>query len=147
MIEQDDNLAAIHDFSEARVLLIDSNRDVATLTEKFLLRKGFMVTAYTDPMLALAHFSADHEYSLVLIEANMSDMDGFDVASRIKKIDPKSKVLLMTSSILEHMSESQKESKVDGLIEKPVRLSSIADHVEEFLRSFENGKAARTYHR
>ena len=114
-------------------MLIDDNRDAATLIERFLFRKGFAVTAYTDPALALAHFSSDQAYDLVLSDVKMPVLDGFEVASRIKKINPKVKVLLMTSFYENEWQRTFKKSGADGIIEKPLRLASVVDEVEQFL--------------
>jgi CheY-like chemotaxis protein len=124
-----------------RILLIDENRDVATLIEKFLLRKGFAVTAYIDPRLAIAHFSSDQAYDLVLSDIRMPELDGFGVVRRIKKINPKMKVLLMTSSYEREWHQSLEESGADGIIEKPPRLAFIVDEVEQFIIAADNDAA------
>jgi CheY-like chemotaxis protein len=132
-----------NDFVEHRILLIDDNRDAATLIEKFLLRRGFAVTAYTDPTLAIAHFSSDQAYDLVLSDIRMPELDGFEVARRIKKINPKAKILLMTSFYGHELHRTLEESGADGIIEKPLRLASVVDEVEQFIFAAEKD-AART---
>jgi CheY-like chemotaxis protein len=119
-------------------LLIDDNRDVAALVEKFFLRKGFAVTAYTDPGLAIAHSTSDQAYDLVLSDIRMPELDGFGVARRIKKINPKMKVLLMTSFYEREWHQSLEESGADGVIEKHLRLASIVGEVEQFIIDADN---------
>ena len=133
--------------SEKRILVIDDNRDTATIIEKVLLHKGFSVSAYTDPTLAVAHYSTDNDYELVLVDTEMPVLSGYQVSRRIKKINPNSKVLLMKSHYEHESDESLSWSEADGIIEKPVRLVRMADIIEDFIRSSSNDQILRTrYH-
>lgn len=51
---------------EKSILLMDANRDNASVLETMLVRAGFLVTAYTNPVLAATHFSTNPSYDLVL---------------------------------------------------------------------------------
>jgi CheY-like chemotaxis protein len=115
---------------ERRILVIDDERDIATIIEKYLSRKGFVVTAYVDPELALAHFSIEQqEYDLVLCDINMPKLNGFAVAHRIKKRNPKTKVVLMTAMLQDEWRREKIPDDIDAIIDKPVRLSSLAEQV------------------
>lgn len=140
------NIADHASSTEIQILLVDDDRDAATLIERFLLRRGFFVTAFTDPSLALAHLSSNRYYNLLLTDVRMPKINGFEVARIAKSINPQIQVLLITSSPIEYFNAELKKSKADGIIEKPTKLSSVPDMILKFVLASELKKTIASSH-
>jgi CheY-like chemotaxis protein len=84
----------------ARVLVADDNKDGAdTLAELFALEGHEVEVAYDGAaaMAAGAKFSAD----LALIDINMPEADGYEVARHMRAISPSTFMVAMTGSAYE----------------------------------------------
>ena len=79
----------------SRVLVVDDNKDLADSVVTLLRMAGYEVrAAYTGPTgLALARTYRPH---VVLLDIGLPDMDGFEVARRIRQ-DPKLKEVLLVA--------------------------------------------------
>jgi two-component system, OmpR family, response regulator ChvI len=80
-----------------RVLLVDDEPDVVYLVKKSLERNGFVVDAYTDPLLALQNFKGG-VYSLLLLDIKMPRINGIEFFRRVEKEDDKVKVCFFSAS-------------------------------------------------
>jgi CheY-like chemotaxis protein len=58
---------------------------------------GYVVDAFTDPVVALDHFRANApKYSLILTDVKIPGMSGAELAKRAKKIRPDIRAMVMT---------------------------------------------------
>jgi two-component system response regulator HydG len=79
----------------ARILLIDDDKDILTLLERFLSKNGYEVkTAFKGVQgeKLVSEFNPD----LVLSDYRLDDMDGAELLSKIKEIKPDLPVIIMT---------------------------------------------------
>jgi CheY-like chemotaxis protein len=118
---------------ELKVLVLDDDFDLATLVKKILQKDGFKnVFAFTDPLLALEHFKINHkDYSIIISDIRMPVMNGFQFVSEARKIDPKVKILLMTTFEIDDKEFARvlPKPKIDGLIRKPASSNQIVNKV------------------
>jgi DNA-binding NtrC family response regulator len=83
--------------SKQPILVVDEFDIVNTIT-LWLDRHNFGVCGYTDPLLALEHFKDNYnKIDLVLSDIRMPQMNGYELANRIKALQPKVKVILMSA--------------------------------------------------
>lgn len=129
-----DGAAASAKEEDKSILLVDRNRDSASVLETLLVKAGFLVTAYTDPVLAATHFSANPSYNLVLWNMRGgSEQDEIELVNRIKKVNPNAKVLV-TTMLMEHQwPEIFWQSKANEIIENPPDLRQLVRIVVEML--------------
>src|SRR6266487_6693064 len=81
-----------------RILVVDDEQDVTSTLKTALYNSGFKVDSFNNPILALKNFQAD-SYDLLIIDVNMSQMNGFDLYEKIREIDKKVKIrFLITES-------------------------------------------------
>jgi DNA-binding response OmpR family regulator len=80
-------------------LLVDDEYDIISLVRMILKNTGFLVDAYTDPVLALSNFKVGL-YDLLLLDIRMPEMDGLDLYQKMKQIDNNAKVCFITASEL-----------------------------------------------
>jgi DNA-binding NtrC family response regulator len=117
---------------ESKIMVVDDDFDIATLVKITLQKDGFKnVFAFTKPSLALEHFKINYkDYCLVISDIRMPEMNGFEFARSIIRIEPKIKVLLMTAfdnndDTLLNMNMKY-NTNISGIIQKPVSSSKLA---------------------
>lgn len=80
-----------------RILIIDDDYDNRQLTKDALQYGGFETYDYASPQLALEAFKQNPNfYDLVVIDVWLDELDGRQVYSEIKKLNPNSKILIFT---------------------------------------------------
>jgi CheY-like chemotaxis protein len=101
-----------------------------------LQKSGFVVQGFTDPVQALEHLQQDKtRYDVVLSDIRMPGMNGFEFVRKIREINPKVKIFLMTAFEM-HKSEFERllpSVKVDGLIQKPMSMREMITVIEKNL--------------
>ena len=80
-----------------RILLVDDNSDTALSFKIGIQDDGFEVDAFYDPALTLSAFKPD-SYDLLALDIMMDKINGFELYERIKQIDDKVKVCIVTFS-------------------------------------------------
>jgi two-component system, NtrC family, response regulator HydG len=78
-----------------KILIVDDNFDICTLLSRFLTKNGFQVSVAHSGSKALGILSEDH-FDLVLCDFRLEGMDGEQVLTKIKEIDPSIQVIIIT---------------------------------------------------
>jgi CheY-like chemotaxis protein len=112
---------------QARILVIDDEKDIANIIRKGLESNGFEADAYSDSLEALKHFRQNAKaYCAILSDIRMPGMTGFQLAREIKKINPEVKVVLMSAfEIGSEFSDVLPSTKVDDFVAKPAKIINI----------------------
>jgi CheY-like chemotaxis protein len=82
---------------EQRILLVDDEQDILLIFKLILVREGFRVYSFDNPLDALASFKSGL-YDLVILDIKMPKMDGFQLYEEMKKIDCSVKVCFITAA-------------------------------------------------
>ena len=112
------------------VAVIDDEVDLAYLFKEALSQiDGVQVFAFTDPLLALEHFKANHQnYRVVISDYRMPTMTGMELLSKIKDVNPAVTRIMM--SAFEIQDELFQECKcVDKFLQKPVLMTDLINEV------------------
>lgn len=120
--------------SQHSILLLDDEFDIVTIFAQGLRKSGFEVFGFTDPVIALEHFNANsRNYSVVVSDIRMPKMNGFEFASRVRKIKPQIKLVLMSAFELSDVeySAALHSIKIDGFIRKPVEVRNLVKQIGE----------------
>jgi CheY-like chemotaxis protein len=137
----------------AKVLLVEDDNDVMLIFKKALEKQGYTVRAFSNPHDALEHFKANPSlYDLLLTDIKMQNMSGFELARRLKELNPETRLLFTTAyevprnqiekeliPLLYPVSASKagiikKESAL--IIPKPAKLEKILASVKEVLSDY-----------
>jgi DNA-binding NtrC family response regulator len=112
---------------QARILIVDDEKDIADVIKQGLESNGFEAIAYSDSSQALEHFRQNSKaYCAVLSDVRMPQVTGFQLAREIKKINPEVKVVLMSAfEISQELSDDSPSTKADDFIAKPARIINI----------------------
>jgi DNA-binding NarL/FixJ family response regulator len=80
-----------------RVLLIDDNGAFRTAAGQLLERSGFVVVAEAETGDEGVRQAAEHTPDLALVDVQLPDCDGFEVAERLSALIPAPQVILISS--------------------------------------------------
>ena len=119
-----------------KILLVEDEKDILNLFQKFFERSGFYVSAFSEPLLAVQEFmknNDDNDYDLVISDIRMPEMNGIELASIIRKKNKDIPIILMTassSSIREDIDSSiLKFLNIEDVIAKPIKLKELLEKV------------------
>jgi two-component system, NtrC family, response regulator HydG len=114
----------------ANILVVDDNKDLLNTFALILKRKGFIVETADDGLLAIEKFKNNH-FDLVLMDVMMPNMNGIEALHRIKELDKKAKVILITA----YCEEDQlKNAVIEGAyraLYKPVNIAKLMELISE----------------
>ncbi|MFW2515401.1 response regulator transcription factor [Aliarcobacter butzleri] len=69
-----------------RVLLIEDDKDMQKLIVEYLKEYDFYCVAFNQPKDVLEHFKIDNNYSIIILDLMLPEMDGFDLFKKLKQI-------------------------------------------------------------
>jgi YesN/AraC family two-component response regulator len=99
-----------------------------------LQRHGFNAYGFTDPFLAFEHFQNNSDnIDLVLCDIRMPKMNGYELVKKIKILQPKTKVILMSAFEINDLDFSKQlpSVKIDAFLSKPVSLKAMTNTIEK----------------
>jgi PAS domain S-box-containing protein len=107
--------------SGQRVLIVDDNSDAAATLAMLLQMEGHLVTTAADGQRALAAFASSAP-QVVLLDIGLPDLDGYEVARRMRASAAGQKVLLLAVTGWGQVEDKQRavEAGFDDHLTKPV---------------------------
>ena len=78
-----------------KILIIDDDFDMCTLLSRFLEKRGYQTDVAHNGAKGLAKFN-EEPYDIVLCDFRLGDKDGKDVLLKIKELNPKTIVIIIT---------------------------------------------------
>jgi len=114
-------------------LHVDDEPDTLSVVKTILEIKGYEVSSVESGKAALEQIE-HRKFDLILLDIMMPDMSGWELFTRISKIDPKYKVIFLT--VLEISEERLKQLKERGIkdyITKPFDRDELVEKVEHAL--------------
>jgi DNA-binding response OmpR family regulator len=115
------------------VMVVDDEEELAQLFMELLKGSGFDTVSFTDPLLALKHFQGDpKKYSLIITDFNMPDLNGLDLAKKIRNYNSNTKILLIAGSLDDEYlgCDELREAAISEVMQKPVRLKELRTRVD-----------------
>lgn len=124
-------------FKGLQVLLADEDDVNRVVTRKLLEKLGCIVSVVSSGFECLSAINpAVAPFQIVLLDLHMPELDGFEVATRIRKFRSRSWPLIIALSASADEDVWEKCSKIgmNGFIRKPVLLQGIADELRRVLQ-------------
>ena len=122
--------------AEPKILIVDDEEDIRKLLKRVLTQKGFIVTEASKGLEAL-RMVRDDTPDVILLDAMLPEVHGFDICRRIKGSKRYGDVpIIMVSAIYRgwRVAEDLKNSYgVEAFLEKPFKIGEVVKHVERAL--------------
>jgi diguanylate cyclase (GGDEF)-like protein len=124
------------------MLLVDDDPGFRLTTRESLSSAGYQVIEASNGDQAL-NLAAKHQPDLILLDAMMEGMDGFEVCRRLLKIpDLRRTPILMVTGLEDTESVSKAfESGASGFVLKPVNYPILMHRIRFHLRASQNARA------
>ncbi len=101
-----------------KILLVDDDKDMCeSLADILTLDSDYKVDYAIDPFKALAMIKKNN-YSLIVLDYKMPDMNGIELLEKIKKILPEIIVFILTAFISTELIEKAKKKGADKVLSK-----------------------------
>ena len=115
--------------SAKTIAIIDDEADLVNLFQEALEHNGFKVCAFTDPIQAYNTLEKKiHEYGLILSDYRMPKLNGHELCTKLKRLNPELKVILMSAyDTLEY------DTSKFMLIKKPIIIAQLLQIVRDIL--------------
>ena len=114
-----------------QVLIVDDNETHRAIVEEILHQWGMKPEGLETGREAEARlqdeFGRENPLHLLIIDASMPEMDGFEVINRLKKLGklPFSVIMMLSSAYIQDDISRCKDLEIDHYIKKPISQSSL----------------------
>jgi len=115
-----------------RLLVVDDDAELSALVTRFLEREGFEISRAQNGAAGIARALAE-DYSLILLDVMMPDLDGFDVLRRIR-LHSRTPVLMLTARGDTHDRIRGLETGADDYLPKPFDPAELLARIRAILR-------------
>jgi CheY-like chemotaxis protein len=122
----------------ARILLVDDDDDVRSVTAALLRTLGHEASEAGNGQEALALLQQDRRFDLLMIDLLMPNMHGTTFAAEAQRLVSGVPVLFVTG--YNGTSHARKLSEAQYLIKKPFRLAELAEKLRDILRRHRSGR-------
>ncbi|MBF0466729.1 MAG: response regulator [Nitrospirae bacterium] len=127
------------EFKKRHILVVDSNPDSCRAIAEMIKSEGFSADTALSGYegFGILNFSAA-AYDIVILDFNLTDMDGFAFSEKIKSIEKLStvKIIILTLSAF-HVDEKRcRENGIAGLIVKPIYKSNLMETLSKLAENW-----------
>ena len=133
------------DLRDLPVLVVDDHPRTREVVSQMLASQGFAVAAAASGREAIAVIGAaadaGNPFAIVLLDSEMTDLDGFQTAAAIsaRDLDPAPRMILMIGEWGEECTDDARQVGVDYLLPKPFTPSLLLNIITHALHDPEEG--------
>ena len=120
--------------SKKRVLAVDDNATMRTFLYDALSFLGFEVVAAGSGADGFKQFS-QNSFDLVITDCQMPGMDGWQLASLVKKVSTRTPVIMVTGQDEYAVMDKMQNSDIDHMMFKPFKLDDFYTTVRASLEN------------
>ena len=120
---------------DVRILYIEDNPENRLLVRRILEAEGYSVTEATDGLVGL-EMAAQTQPDLILLDINLPEIDGYDLARRFRDTPGLQQVpiLAVTANVMQGDRERTLEAGCDGYIQKPIDVDRLPEQIRAALQ-------------
>ena len=114
------------------IMIVEDQQDITHLYRLHLARLGIDSIIFANPLIALDHFQRNHgRYALILLDLTLPTMNGLELAKRMRKINSKVHILLITGYPVKDMvyDDDFREAKISQVLQKPIRFEDLGPRI------------------
>lgn len=116
-----------------KVLLAEDDKNLGTILKAYLEAKGFPTTLCGDGHEALEKFKRE-DFNFCVFDVMMPVMDGFTLATEVRKLDKKIPVLFLTAKAMHEDKLKGFELGADDYLTKPFSMEELLLRIKAILR-------------
>jgi CheY-like chemotaxis protein len=114
------------------ILLVDDEKIISAMVEKYLSEHGYTVKSYSNSRQAIYDFLNNPDrYDLVMSDVTMPGMTGIELAGRIRKENPGLPIILITGYSERLDRETAERLNIYRCLKKPISLAEITEAVHQ----------------
>jgi CheY-like chemotaxis protein len=117
----------------ARILIIESEEILSRILLEVFLSKGHRVVVADSARQGL-HILKKRKFDLILLDADMADMERGAVIKKMRKMNGDQPMALITNRKAEKSLKPEERSGFELIITKPLDMNSVLSDVEDVLR-------------
>ena len=116
------------------ILYVEDNPDNRLLIRRVLVSEGYDVVEAANARDALERIK-ESAPSLILMDINMPDMDGYALTAKLRAIPELNRVpiIALTANVMKGDRERSLEAGCDGYLQKPIDIDTLTSQIEKFL--------------
>lgn len=110
------------------IMIVEDEEDIALLYSMYLAGLGIDYVIFNNPLLALEHYQRNHgRYALVLLDSTLPKLNGLELAKRMKRINSKVHILMITAYPVKDMVNEKKfrEARISEVLQKPIGFEDL----------------------
>jgi DNA-binding NtrC family response regulator len=118
------------------ILVVDDNEEIAHLVKYQLLKDGYSVHEFYDPIVALDYFKENSKkFALVITDVRMPSMSGIELVSKIKEIKQDIKAILISAFERDTIDDEIDRYNVEiaEIFQKPILLKKLRACVDRHI--------------
>ncbi len=141
-MKQDDFMMSINifsqeqsnfEFSPSKILLVDDDPDIRSLTRTFLEHEGYGVFSSGDAERAAQIFRSVSEIDLLVTDLYMPGKSGMELARELKELRSELPVLIISGGVVDQEHKAHLEKEGWSFVAKPFRLPELLAAVHRIL--------------
>jgi len=119
---------------KATILYVEDNPDNRLLIRRVLVSEGYAVVEAANAKDAFDRIK-EAPPSLILMDINMPDMDGYTLTAKLRSIPELNQVpiIALTANVMKGDRERSMEAGCDGYLQKPVDIDTLTSQIEKYL--------------
>ncbi|MDP2756669.1 MAG: response regulator [Desulfurivibrionaceae bacterium] len=117
-----------------RLLVVDDEPIVGKRLKQVFGKIGFEIETYTDSAAALAAI-AEKPFDIVVTDLKMEGIDGIEVLKRVRAMNPKTRVIIITGYASPDTAELAGQEGVFAFLAKPFRLDELKQVIYRAMES------------
>ena len=123
----------------ARILLVDDEPDITFTIKSILKENGIQIDPFNDPVMALKSYKR-YFYDLVVLDIKMPKMDGFELYTKIRELDPNVKICFLTAiatlneGFIKLRSEFDRIISEGYFIQKPIKTEDLMKKIATIIK-------------
>jgi len=129
------------------VIVVDDESDVSEVLCEFLKMKGIQVVGRGNNGHEAFELFKKFKPDIVLMDLVMPNYDGFYGLEKIRELDPKSKIVIISASLTTLYVKRLLELKVDSISLKPYDLNDVVEIIHKVNEGIEFKKVPNIFQR
>lgn len=121
------------DVLQAGILIVDDQDSNVRLLEFALRRAGYVAVASTTDPLRVTELHRQNRYTLILLDLQMPNMNGFEVMEALKNLEDEQRAAVLVLSGDPSQMVRVLEAGASGFLSKPFVLTEVLQRVQQLL--------------